>query len=879
MSIPLRTTSSPVQLRLPVAIIALSAVAFGALGVVAVQQISDLTRDNVQQGVLDLVTLRAREIAAFFEERGRVATTVFADPLARRWIAEYTTFRRPLEGDPGWEHLLGEFRFIEEHDPTITAVFFATAATGEYFRSLGRVEREGYDTRTRWWWHEAVDTRRPHVTAAGVDAGTGELGVTIQMTLDNPDGSVLAVAGLDVNLETLGGLVDAINHQGVGNAFLVDAQSRIIYFPAIDFSTLPRGDLVVTSLGMVDQLYPDTSGFAELADDFVNQKAGLARVRWRGEPRFVAHMPVHSERPELRWTLGLAVPEQVISSPIAQMRWRAAIAILLAVLAIAGVTLAVTHRVDSQLRVADRLRAAALAEANARLLETDQMKSRFLATMSHELRTPLNSIIGFSSILRTRLSDQLDQRYLKFLDNIRSSGEHLLAMISDILDLSKVEAGRLELHPETVHIPELIDNVCDILRASARDRTLELECLAARDLPPIEADPIRLKQILLNLIANALKFAYEGTAVQITARALDADGSPLGVPALALAVADRGIGIAPADQKVIFEEFRQVFQSDGRTYGGTGLGLALVRRLVELHHGLITVQSVLGEGSTFTVVLPRERGDERPQPTASPTVSVVEGTRVLVVEDDTAAFERIRHDLAGAGYTVLWSRTGDDAVELATDHQPAAIVLDIVLPGRDGWDILRDLKARSDTAPIPVIIVSMLANHELGLALGADAYFTKPVDRAQLLARIAELIPPAITTPPRVLLVDDEPSLHELVEEMLRGQDYELMHAYSGAEGLDLARREHPDVIILDLMMPGIDGFEVATWLRSDPGTCGIPIIVLTARDTTRAERERLRGKIEVLLRKGEAGTTRLAPLIRNLVEQKAPASRQGNDD
>lgn len=866
------------QLRLPVAIIVLSAVAFGALGVAAVRQISDLTRDNVEQGVLNLLTLRAREIAAFFEERGRVASTLFADPLARRWISEYATFRRPLAGDPGWEHLLSEFRFIEEHDPTITAVFFATASTGEYFRSLGRVEREGYDTRTRWWWQEAVARRRPHVTAAGVDAGTGVLGVTIQSTLDNPDGSVLAVVGLDVNLETLGGLVDAINYQGAGNAFLVDSQSRIIYFPAIDFSTLPRGDRVVSSLGTVDQLYPDTAGFADLASALSNQESGLARVRWRNEPRFVAHVPVRSERPELRWTLGLAVPEKVISSPIATMRWRAAIAILLAVLAIAGVTLAVTRRIDSQLREADRLRAAALAEANARLLETDQMKSRFLATMSHELRTPLNSIIGFSSILRTRLSDQLDQRYLKFLDNIRSSGEHLLAMISDILDLSKVEAGRLELHPETVHIPELVDHVLDIMRASARERSLELCCQAAHNLPPIEADPIRLKQILLNLIANAVKFAYEGTTVQITAKALDADSSPLGVPALALAVADRGIGIATADQKVIFDEFRQVFQSDGRTYGGTGLGLALVRRLVELHHGLIAVQSALGEGSTFTVVLPREHGDASSLPSPAPLAPTPEGTRVLVVEDDTAAFERIRHDLAVAGYTVLWSRTGADAVDLAAAYQPATIVLDIVLPGRDGWDILRDLKASTDTAAIPVIIVSMLANQELGLALGANAYFTKPVDRTQLLACIAELVPHVVTSPPRLLLVDDEPSLHDLVEEMLRGQGYDLMHAFSGAEGLDLARREHPDVVILDLMMPGLDGFEVATQLRSDPGTCGIPIIVLTARDTTRAERERLRGKIEVLLRKGETGTARLAPLIRNLVAQRSPAGRRARD-
>ncbi len=519
-----------------------------------------------------------------------------------------------------------------------------------------------------------------------------------------------------------------------------------------------------------------------------------------------------------------------------------------------------------------------IAEASLRIREADRLKSQFLANMSHELRTPLNSIIGFSDVLLARLPESFPEKQRRFLENINASGQHLLSIINDLLDLSKIEAGKMELQPEPITVLPLIEGVCTIVRGTAKSRNMRFEISCPEDLPLLEGDPVKLKQILFNLISNAVKFSDDGSAVQVLARPLPAASSPLGCDSIQLAVVDQGVGIDPRNHRIIFEEFRQVDQSATRAHGGTGLGLALVKRLVELHHGVITVDSAPGKGSTFTVTLPQHFSGEGEPPRDLPEtldLPAESRRRILVVEDDPTAYESISRHLVDAAYIPVRARNSEEALRLAHQLNPAAITLDIILPGADGWEILRLLKADPATATIPVIIVSMLDNRELALTLGADDYFVKPVDGERLISRLTALVPASAARRRRLLLIDDDPQLHDLVEARLGPVGYDVEHALSGREGLELARSQRPDLILLDLMMEGMDGFEVAARLQSDAATADVPVVVLTAKAITRGDRERLRGKIEALVGKSDMPGGGLVSVIEGVLSSTHQEGRR----
>ncbi len=507
---------------------------------------------------------------------------------------------------------------------------------------------------------------------------------------------------------------------------------------------------------------------------------------------------------------------------------------------------------------------------NQQAEEANRAKSTFLANMSHELRTPMNAIIGFSEILVERLQDKIDQKYVGFLRSILNSGQHLLSIINDILDLSKVEAGKMELYPESFPLRPAIESVCQVMKGLSAKNGVSFDVDLADNVTEIETDHAKFKQILYNLLSNAVKFSRSNGVVTIRGRLVEGSVS--------ISVIDRGIGIAEDQLKVIFDEFRQIDTATSRTYGGTGLGLSLVKKFVELQKGTLSVRSRPGEGSEFSFTLPvKFAGAAIPSPIVGPDgVVVPPGERVLVVEDEDAAFSTLSAYLQSAGYVPIRARTGEEALRLAKIMAPRAITLDLILPGMEGWQVLRELKASEETADIPVIIVSMIDNRELAMAFGAEDYFVKPVEWPRLARRLAQIARRSIDmTNARLLLVDDDLSIHETLGQELVREGWVVDSATSGVEALARAEALRPDVIILDLIMPGMSGFEVAELLKQRESTATIPIIVLTARDLSPEERERLLAGVSGLVSKGAASASNLIRIIRSLDSNRAaPAAR-----
>ena len=507
-----------------------------------------------------------------------------------------------------------------------------------------------------------------------------------------------------------------------------------------------------------------------------------------------------------------------------------------------------------------------LEQSNAALVDANRHKSVFLANMSHELRTPLNAIIGFSELLTDARDGQFDEATrARFLGQILTSGRHLLGLINDILDLSKVEAGQMELRLNLVSIPEAVDQVVKAVEPLLAKKSIKLEA-AVEGSGEVIADAGKLKQMLLNLVSNAIKFTPDGGLVTITASRVK--------DMLEIAVADNGIGIAEADQKRIFKEFHQIDHGPGRKHEGTGLGLALTKRFALLHGGDVRVESTVEKGSTFTLSIPI-RPSLTPAAPAPPIA--VQGhpsePLVLVVEDDPAAAELLTRQLVGAGYRTEVARTGAEAIAKAGELQPAAITLDIILPEVDGWEVITRLKSDPATSAIPVVVVSVVDNPELGLALGAIDYFVKPVEAPELIARLNRfgLKHGKGNGQVRVLVVDDEPANRHWLTRALEPAGFTVLPASGGREAIEMAKSLKPDLVLLDLMMPEVTGFDVVEALRADATTRETPIMVLTAVNLTEADRRHLNGRVSEILSRGSVASADIVGLLRRV------AHRNGN--
>jgi signal transduction histidine kinase/DNA-binding response OmpR family regulator len=491
--------------------------------------------------------------------------------------------------------------------------------------------------------------------------------------------------------------------------------------------------------------------------------------------------------------------------------------------------------------------AARLSESVEAARAANRAKSDFLASMSHELRTPLSAILGFSDLMRHEPAvDESVTVPLEWVEHVHRGGEHLLALVNDVLDLSKVEAGRMELRYESYDLASAIAELVNGVRplADRKDLTLVVDAAPLT----LVADRGRIRQVLYNLVSNAIKFTPSGGRVTISA-AEAADG-------VRLTVADTGVGIAPEELPLIFDEFKQVGLAKDRE-GGTGLGLALAQRLVQAHGGSLEVESTVGAGTTFTVILPRR--SEAAGRTAASSRAATSATAdavardILVIEDDPSAVPLLREYLEPVGYTVRVAADGEQGLAMAAERRPVAILLDVLIPRVDGWEVLRQLKADAQMRDIPVVMVTIVDERDVGLALGAVDYLVKPVQRGALLACLERigLTPAAIDRPPRILAVDDEPAALQLVEGYLAGSGFDVIPATSGREALDLVQEHDIDLVICDLMMPDIDGFGVVARLKADARTAPIPILICTAKDLTSDDKERLHGQILGIVSKG----------------------------
>ena len=482
---------------------------------------------------------------------------------------------------------------------------------------------------------------------------------------------------------------------------------------------------------------------------------------------------------------------------------------------------------------------------NREIENANRMKSRFLAAMSHELRTPLNAILGFAGLLREDLA--LSAKQQRWLGHIENGGRHLLQLINDLLDISKIEAGKLDLiraplQPEAV-IPQIVAELQPLLTSKNIHLTTRVEAGII-----LNADRIRFKQILYNLLSNAVKFTPAGGEISVDLRRVENTAL--------VQVQDSGVGIPREQQESIFEEFKQLADSESEVRNGTGLGLAITKRLVEQHGGYVHVESEVGRGSRFSFTLPLAESSA-PAKTEPGMVADGDSTRsqsalILVIEDDRHAAELLAHIIESAGYRVETAGSEEEALQKAAELDIAAITLDILLPGGNGFSILNLLKLNPKTVSIPVIIVSVVDQKQVGFALGAAEYFLKPVTRSALTEALRKHIRVPLASPPRVLAVDDDPATLELIQTVLQSHSCEVLTATSGGAALAILSEKRVDAVILDLLMPGMNGLEIADRIRESEALRNIPLLVLTGQELTVAQRETVAGYAQRILHKAD---------------------------
>jgi signal transduction histidine kinase/CheY-like chemotaxis protein len=504
----------------------------------------------------------------------------------------------------------------------------------------------------------------------------------------------------------------------------------------------------------------------------------------------------------------------------------------------------------------------------------NQVKSQFLANMSHEIRTPMNAIIGYSEMLIDEAQDSGDDAYVPDLKKIHAAGKHLLGLINDILDLSKIEAGKMDLYLEDFVVQDMVSDVVTTMKPLVDRNSNRLTVEIAPGIVQMRADVTKVRQGLFNLLSNACKFTHEGTVeLRILPELVG------GRPGVAFHVKDSGIGMSPEQVAKVFQAFTQADASTTRKYGGTGLGLTITKKFCEIMGGAVTVESEQGKGTTFTIHLPLAVIDPRTaaapsHTTAAPAPEPVDdatGASILVVDDDPVSQDLLRSMLAKEGYRVAIAGDGEAGLRAARHLRPDVITLDIAMPNMDGWSVLTALKADPELRDIPVVMLTMIDDRSRGFALGASEYMTKPVDRERLVSILKKHSPARDGN--AVLVVEDDHATCEIMQSQLEREGWSVRTAANGRLALDAVAAETPALILLDLMMPEMDGFAFLEEFRKLPAAAAVPVIVVTAKDLTDEDRARLNHSVERVLQKGASTQDELRRLIAGRIEKARPAT------